>query len=91
MEYGAGAHKSGFTNNARMQKGIKKVNWPPNSPDFNPIEWIMALIKKRILRRHGVERITTITDMHRVLVEEWEKITIEEINTEIGKLLTIIE
>lgn len=82
--------KSGFTNNARIKAGIRKVDWPPNSPDFNPIERIWAIMKKRILRRRGTERITTVTDMRRDLVEECGKITIEEINTEIEKLPAIM-
>jgi hypothetical protein len=48
-------------------------------------------MKKRIQRRRGSERITTVTEMKRVLREEWDKITIEEINTEIAKLLTIMQ
>lgn len=48
-------------------------------------------MKERILRRQGAERIITVTDMRRDLVEEWEKIIIEEINTEIEKLSTIME
>ena len=34
--------------------------------------------------------IHIVTDMKAVLVEEWEKISVEEINREIGKLLTIV-
>lgn len=90
MEDGAGAHKADFTNKARSKEGIPKIDWPPNSPDFNPIKRIWTLMKKRILWRRGAERITTVTDMRRVLIEEWEKITIQEINTEIEKLPTIM-
>jgi len=90
MEDGAGAHKSAFTTNARIQEGIKKVDWPPNSLDFHPIERIWTLMKRRILRRRGAERITTVKDMRRVLVEEWDKIAIEEINKEIERLPSIM-
>jgi hypothetical protein len=48
-------------------------------------------MKKRIQTRRGSERITTVTAMKRVLREEWDKITIEEINTEIAKLPTIMQ
>ena len=70
MEDNAPAHDSVYTNRLREAEGIQKVKWPPNSPDFNPIEHIWHLMKKRILTRRGSERKTTSTDMKRVLKEE---------------------
>ena len=90
MEDNAASHNSHYTNGEREKEGISKIIWPPNSPDLNPIERIWAIIKFRILRRRGSERITSVTRMQEVLVEEWEKITIEEINKEIAKLPTIV-
>jgi hypothetical protein len=49
------------------------------------------LIKSRIQKRRGSERITTISEMKLVLVEEWERITIDEINTEVAKLPAIMQ
>ena len=91
MEDNAPAHDSDYTNKERQQEGITKVEWPPNSPDFNPIEHIWTLMKKRILRRRGLERITSVGLMKEVLVQEWDKITIEEINAEIAKLPGIMQ
>ena len=39
----------------------------------------------------GLERITTVTQMKSVLQEEWEKITITEINSKISLLPKTIE
>ncbi|RPA97083.1 hypothetical protein L873DRAFT_1629429, partial [Choiromyces venosus 120613-1] len=39
----------------------------------------------------GSEKICTITPMAIVLQEEWDKITIDEINREIGKLPRIMQ
>ena len=47
-------------------------------------------MKRRIQRRRASERVTTVTEMKAVLVEEWEKITVEEINREIDKLPTTV-
>ncbi|RPA99510.1 hypothetical protein L873DRAFT_1683623 [Choiromyces venosus 120613-1] len=47
-------------------------------------------MKWRILWRHGAEQITTPREMETVLQEEWDKITIEEINHEIVKLPDIM-
>jgi len=43
-------------------RGFPKVDWPPNSPDFNPMERIWLLMK-RIRRRRGSERITSRAEM----------------------------
>ena len=43
-------------------------------------------------RRRASERVATVAEMKAVtlLVEEWEKITVEEINREIDKLPAIV-
>jgi len=70
--------------------GIPKLVCVSNSTDFNPIEKIWTLIKRRIQRRHTSEKISTGAWTKVVLREEWEKITIEEINFEIEMLPTIM-
>lgn len=91
MEDNAASHKSIYTTREREKEGIDKVNWPPNSPDFNPIERIWTIMKRRIQRRRGAERVTTEKRMKEVLVEEWNKITIEEINKEIARLPRVMD
>lgn len=91
MEDNAPAHNAFYTTCEREKEGISKVDWPLNSPDFNPIEHIWTLLKRRILRRRGSERITSVGVMKAVLEEEWGKITIAEINLEILKLPNIME
>ena len=91
MEDGAPCHKAGYTTHEREKEGIVKIDWPANSPDFNPIERIWTLMKQRIQRRRGAERVTTVQRMREVLIEEWENITVEEINREIMKLPAIMQ
>jgi transposase len=91
MEDNAAAHNSEWTNMQRRIEGIPKADWPPNSPDFNPIERIWALMKRRIQRRRGSERVTTRAAMAAALREEWDRITLEDINNEIQKLPTIMK
>ena len=90
MEDNAPSHSAVYTMREREKQGVEKLDWPPNSPDFNPIERIWALMKQRILRRRGVEKITTVSEMREVLKEEWEKISIEEINELITRLPKIM-
>jgi len=66
------------------------VDWPANSPDFNPIEHIWMLMKSHIQTCRGHERIISLPQMKIVLQEEWDKITIEDINKEVAKLPSII-
>jgi len=67
------------------------MNWVPNSPDFNPIERVWYIIKPLILTRRGSERITTATRMKEALQEEWDRITIDEINDLISRLPTVMQ
>jgi hypothetical protein len=90
MEDGASPHTASYTSREREKQGVPKLDWVSNSPDFNPIERIWTLLKRRIQRRRASERVTTVADMKLVLQEEWEKITVEEINCEIDKLPTIV-
>ena len=38
MEDRAPIHRSRYPNHWREAHGMKKMNWPPNSPDLNSIE-----------------------------------------------------
>jgi len=63
------------------------VDWPPNSPDFNPIEHMWELMKSRIQTRRGHERATSVSDhMKEILQQEWDQITVQEVNKELSKL-----
>ncbi|RPB05482.1 hypothetical protein L873DRAFT_1631455, partial [Choiromyces venosus 120613-1] len=91
MEDNVPGHDCWYTNQERVKEGVNKVNWPPNSPDFNPIERIWYLLKSRIQTHRGNERVMSVKHMREVLVEEWNHVTIDEINWEIQRLPTIME
>ena len=63
MEDNAPSHSAVYTARERKKHNIEKLDRPANSPDFNPIYRIWALMKKKILRRGGVVRITTVLAM----------------------------
>jgi hypothetical protein len=48
-------------------------------------------MESRIQRRRGANRVTTIRKMKELLQEEWDRITIEEINGIISRLSAIME
>jgi transposase len=49
---------------------VKILDWPSQSPDFNPIENLWADLKKRVRAR----RPTNMTQLHQLCQEEWAKI-----------------
>ena len=48
MQDNAPAHKAKKVMEYFAQKGISVLNWPPQSPDLNPIELIWAIIKEKL-------------------------------------------
>ena len=57
---------------------IPFTDWPPYSPDLNPIENAWALLKKKVLEMHPeLEHVTgkseeDIQELERALIEAWE-------------------
>ncbi|KAF7505508.1 hypothetical protein GJ744_000755 [Endocarpon pusillum] len=67
-------------NKVKALKARLGIQWemnPPNSPDLNPIETIWRIIKQR-LKSRGV--IFEEAVLRRAIQEEWDKITLDEIN-----------
>jgi len=62
--------------NYKRRNRIQKVpNWPPNSPDLNPIEGIWLYLKDRIRAREP----RTLEELEQVAFEEWDQISVEEV------------
>ena len=57
--------------------------WPAQSPDLNPIENVWAYLGNRLNEREG--DANTLSDLERVLKEEWYKLTPEYLNNLVGK------
>ena len=49
---------------------VKVLEWPSQSPDLNPIENVLAELKKHARAR----RSTNLTQLHQLCQEEWAKI-----------------
>ena len=78
-------------NQVKRLKEQLKIRWesnPPCSPDLNPIEKIWRSIKQR-LKNRGV--IWTPEDLKQAILEEWDKITLEEINRQIDSMPERVE
>ena len=58
--------------------------WPLQSPDLNPIENIWAYLRNRLDERES--KISTLSDLERVLKEEWYRLTPEYMNNLVGSM-----
>ena len=73
-------------NKIKTLKTRLKIQWkmnPSNSSDLNPIETIWRIIKQRLKSRRVIFEEAIL---HRAIQEEWDKITIEEINRTISTM-----
>ncbi len=88
IEDNDGSHgtKGKAFNKVKALKAHLGIQWemnPPNSPDLNPIETIWRIIKQR-LKSRGV--IFEEAVLRRAIQEEWDKITLDEINKAISTM-----
>ena len=76
MDDGASYHTSKKVIDWGRRNGLLRMDWPPQSPDLNPIENLWRIIKIRVsARRH---QIHTIEAMEQAIREEWELLTEED-------------
>jgi transposase len=68
---------------AKRRLGIKWEANPPESPDLNPIETIWRTVKQRLKNRGP---IFDSSELKRAIQEEWDKITLAEINEAIATM-----
>lgn len=76
---GAGPHQAAHTQNHFRTLGIWGyfIDWPPSSPDCNPIENLWRTLKQHIRRRNPFP--TTNTALRAAIEEEWAAITADEL------------
>lgn len=77
MQDNARLHTAAITMNFLRHHGIHTMNWPPLSPDLNPIEHLWDLLDRRVRRRPDPPQ--TLQQLTNALIEEWENIPQEDI------------
>ncbi|KAF1816795.1 hypothetical protein P152DRAFT_762 [Eremomyces bilateralis CBS 781.70] len=76
------------TQSFNVASALKHAHWitcikhPPQSPDLNPIEALWG-----ILKQSGRKRVwRSITELKQVLIDEWDKISMEEVRARIAEM-----
>ncbi|RPB12328.1 hypothetical protein P167DRAFT_574367 [Morchella conica CCBAS932] len=78
IEDGAGAHSHHHVQDYHKKMCIKEIDWPASSPDFNPIEIVWNMIRKKISDRRLFP--STKQAAKRAWIEEWNAIPMEKTN-----------
>ena len=63
-------HRARLITDHLHQQGINRMEWPAVSPDLNPIELLWDQLGRAVYKR--VSDATTLQDLRRYLVEEWD-------------------
>jgi hypothetical protein len=81
----------GLCNAVRLECYIESINWPPSSPDLNPIENIWRVLKQRLRNRKPYGG-WSLLDLKEAALDIWEKeISVDLINRYIDTMLARIE
>jgi hypothetical protein len=82
---GAPAHRSRHTVeylNTNVPDFIEPCNWPPNSPDLNPVDYsIWGSLQQCVYR----EKIQTVEQLRRVIIRCWDELSQELIDGAINQ------
>ena len=73
MQDNAPCHKSKKVLSWFGSKKVSILDWPPQSPDLNPIENLWAILFSAVREKHE-QKIDTLQELRVAIKEEWQKI-----------------
>jgi len=75
MDDNAPFHRTGNIKKKKKSLGIKTIEWPPVSPDLNPIENMWAFLKKAVSRKYQCGVHLDRDSLISIVKEEFEEIS----------------
>lgn len=83
----APCHKSKYSTAWFAKHNITVMDWPPGSPDLNPIERLWAIIKQKLEDQNP----SNLTDLKEKILKIWEEIPYETLESLIQSMPSRIE
>jgi transposase len=71
MQDNAPPHSAHMTQDFLKTKKVQTLPWPPQSPDFNPIENLWAILKRRLYSEPGYP--TSKAELIDKVFEKWSQ------------------
>ena len=78
MEDNARPHTAAKTQEYLENKGNHKIDWPPQSPDLNPIENVCLHMKREIARQK--KQFKSVDEVMATIHYVWDKISCDVIS-----------
>lgn len=82
VEDGAKIHTSTYTKDFRQSYGLTRMEWPPNSPDLNPIENVWPMLTARLDAKMAdpATRVHSEEEFIALAQKEWEELDWEAVD-----------
>ena len=69
QDNGAPCYRAGSVKNWKIERGIRSLVWPAQSPDLNPIEHLWNILKRKIQQRRPLPQ--NLDQLKDAIYEEW--------------------
>jgi hypothetical protein len=73
MQDNASPHKAALTLEDMKERGIQVIEWPPYSPDLNPIEWVWNKMKDWLMEHYPNPNLS-YDQLRQAVHEAWQAV-----------------